>query len=339
MQITVYGAGLPDGGPAASLECDPGETVLEALTRGGIRIPSACRAGVCRACLVKVLDGDPGAAAALLEKDLRADGYFLACQARPSADITMSLAGGVVFVPARLLSVRQAGAGVLRVRVRPDRPLAFRAGQHIALRIAPADGVLDGDGALGGDVARAYSIANLPHEAQRDGLEFHVRLHPGGAMSGWLAAARPGTVISLGRPSGRCCYDPAEPGAALLLAGTGTGLAPLAAFVRDALAQSHAGPIIVLRGGADAHALYPDERLRGPGVRTRTCLRSRGDDLVAAVLDEYARLAQPQAARAYLCGSPGLVIRMRKGLFLAGLSVRRIHCDEFIPAVIPAAGG
>lgn len=333
MQITVYGAGLPDGAPAASIECDPGETVLEALTRGGVRIPSACRAGVCRACLVKVLDGDPGAPAALLEQDLRADGYFLACQARPAAGLTMSLAGEDVFIPARLLSVRQAGSGVLQVRVRPDQPLAFRAGQHIALRIAPADGTLDGN------VARAYSIANLPHEAERDGLEFHVRLHPGGAMSSWLAAARPGTMISLGRPGGRCCYNPAEPGAALLLAGTGTGLAPLAAIVRDALAQRHAGPIILLRGGADADALYPDARLRGPGVRTRTCLRSRGDDLVDAVLGEYAGLAQPQAARAYLCGSPGLVTRMRKGLFLAGLSLRRIHCDEFLPAVIPAAGG
>jgi CDP-4-dehydro-6-deoxyglucose reductase len=328
MQITVYGAGLPDGAPAASLECDPGETVLEALTRGGIRIPSACRAGVCRACLVKVLDGDPGAAAALLEKDLRADGYFLACQARPSADITMSLAGGDVFVPARLLSVRQAGAGVLQVRVRPDRPLAFRAGQHVALRVTA--------GGTDGDVARAYSIANLPAEAERDGLEFHVRFQPGGVLSGWLATAMPGAEISVGRPAGRCCYNAAEPDAALLLAGTGTGLAPLTAVIRDALSQGHRGPILLLRGGADADLLYPDRALYHHGQRRSvlswTCLRSRGEDLVTAVVERYARLERPEGARAYLCGSPDAVTRMRKGLFLAGLSLRRIHGDEFSPA-------
>jgi len=33
------------------------------------------------------------------------------------------------------LDVPDAGAGVLRVRVRPERPLKFRPGQHVALRV------------------------------------------------------------------------------------------------------------------------------------------------------------------------------------------------------------
>jgi CDP-4-dehydro-6-deoxyglucose reductase, E3 len=380
-------SGLGQGPSEVSLECGPGETVLSALTRQGVRLPSACQAGVCRACLVRALHGDPGpAGSAGLEDALRADGYFLACQARPAADLTMSLAGGDIYTPARLLSVRPDGPA-LRVRVRPDRPLSFRAGQHVALRIPAArvgtpraadgrrgddrsghgrdtDGrdtdsrAADGrrgdgrsghgrdtdgrdtDGRPGGaELVRVYSFANRPVEAVRDGVEFYVRVYPGGAMSTWLASARPGAELSLGRPSGTCCYQPGEPGAPLLLAGTGTGVAPLAAAARDALAHGHHGPIVLLRGAADPSGLYPEERLPPDPVRVRTCVLSGGEDIVAAVVAEYTALAgAPRTGvtgvtQVYLCGGLGVVARMRRALFLAGQPLRRIHCDGFSPAV------
>jgi CDP-4-dehydro-6-deoxyglucose reductase, E3 len=309
------------------LEFQRGETVLHTLTRHGIGVPAACGAGVCRACLLRVVHGDPGPdGRAGLEDAMRADGYFLACMARPATDLTVALAAEDSFVPAELLSVTPAGARVIRVRIRPRRPLDFRAGQHLAVR-------------NGAGVARVYSIANLPAQARRDGIEFHVRVYPGGAMSEWLAGAAPGTPISLGRPSGACCYQPDDGGAPLLLAGTGTGIAPLAAVLRDALARGHRGPAIIIRGAADAGGLYPGPFLppagedAGPAsVRSRVCLLSRGEDIVAAATAEFSRLSQPAAARAYLCGGPQVVARMRRALFLAGLSLRRIHGDEFAPA-------
>jgi CDP-4-dehydro-6-deoxyglucose reductase, E3 len=336
----------PASGPSeVSLECRPGETVLSALGRQGVRVPSACQAGVCRACLVRALHGDPGPdGSAGLEDALRADGYFLACQARPAGDLTMALAGGDIYTPARLLSVRREGAA-LRVRVRPERALNFRAGQHVALRIPGTDA----------ELVRVYSFANGPDEADRDGAEFYVRVYPGGAMSTWLASARPGAELSLGRPSGTCCYQPGEPGAPLLLAGTGTGVAPLAAAARDALARGHHGPIVLLRGAADPSGLYPDEHLPSEPVRLRTCVLSRGEDIVAAAVAEYTALANRSApggsprtsatpgtpiarvtseAQVYLCGGPGVVARTRRALFLAGQSLRRIHCDAFSPAVM-----
>ena len=325
--------------------------MLSALSRQGVRVPSACQAGICRACLVRALHGDPGPdGQAGLEDALRADGYFLACQARPAGDLTMALAGGDIYTPARLLSVRRGGLA-LRVRVRPERPLSFRAGQHVALRV-PADR------AGGAELVRVYSFANGPDEADRDGAEFYVRVYPGGAMSTWLASARPGAELSLGRPSGTCCYQPGEPGAPLLLAGTGTGVAPLAAAARDALAHGHHGPIVLLRGAADPSGLYPDEHLPPEPVRLRTCVLSRGEDIVAAAVAEYTALAGRGApggphgtsltpatcrtsvtseAQVYLCGGPGVVARTRRALFLAGQSLRRIHCDAFSPAVMDSS--
>jgi|SRR5450755_25968 CDP-4-dehydro-6-deoxyglucose reductase len=315
MRLTVSGD---------QLEFQQGETVLHVLSRHGIELPAACRAGFCRACLLRVLHGDPGSPGrAGLDDALQADGYFLACTARPGADLTVALADADVFAPAELLSVQPTGNSVLRVRVRPRRPLDFRGGQHVALR-APAG------------IVRVYSIASLPAEARDEGIEFHVRLYPGGAMSGWLAGAARGDAIGLGQPGGSCYYRPEDPRCPLLLAGTGTGLAPLAAIARDALAHGHGGPIIAVQGGIGPDGSGGGPRTAGPAwpspIRSRACLLSRGEDIVTAVAAELAGLPRPADTRAYLCGAPRVVARMRRALFMGGLSLRRIHCDEFAPA-------
>ena len=69
-------------------------------------------------------------------------------------------------------------------------------------------------------------------------------------MSGWLGTeARPGEAVRLQGPVGECFYVPGQPEQPLLLAGTGTGLAPLYGIVRDALAAGpHRPHLAVPRG-------------------------------------------------------------------------------------------
>ncbi|MEM9493514.1 MAG: 2Fe-2S iron-sulfur cluster binding domain-containing protein, partial [Myxococcota bacterium] len=56
------------------------ETVLDALQRNGITIPSSCRAGICQSCLVQARSGEVPAAAQVGLKDTwKSRGYFLAC--------------------------------------------------------------------------------------------------------------------------------------------------------------------------------------------------------------------------------------------------------------------
>jgi hypothetical protein len=38
--------------------------------------------------------------------------------------------------------------------------------------------------------------------------------------------------------------------------------------------------------------------------------------------------------RTYLCGGAGSVARMRRALFMAGMSLRSIQADAFVPAVV-----
>jgi NAD(P)H-flavin reductase/ferredoxin len=306
-----------------------GESVLEGLARHGVGLPSACRAGVCHSCLLRAEAGDPGEAAREgLKPALRASGYFLACRARPAGDVTVTLAGNDVFTPATLLRSERLAADVLAVWLRPRRRVAFLAGQHVTLN-------------RGGGVIRPYSIASLPAEADRDGMEFHLRVYPQGAMSAWLAGARPGTELSIGVPAGQCFYLRGDPTVPLLLAGTGTGIAPLLAIARDAQAHGHTGPVVIVHGARDPGRLYLGEgspaghaRLAGGSViRWRTCARSRGEDIVAAVVAEFSGLADPMAARAYLCGGTGSVTRMRRALFMAGMPLHAIAADEFLPVV------
>jgi CDP-4-dehydro-6-deoxyglucose reductase len=306
-----------------------GESVLEALARNGVGLPSACRAGACHSCLLRAEAGDPGEAGRKgLKPTLAASGYFLACLARPVTDVTVTPATCDVFTPATLVRSERLAADVLAVWLRPRRRVDFRAGQHVTL-------------SRPGGVIRPYSIANLPAEADRDGMEFHLRLYPQGAMSGWLATVRPGAELGIGVPAGQCFYLPGNPAAPLLLAGTGTGLAPLLAIARDAQSHGHTGPVVVIQGASELVRLYLDEHVPPghtdgrPHARWRTYVRSRGEDLAAVAVEEFAALADPAAARAYLCGGAGSVARTRRALFMAGMSLRAIEADQFLPAVSP----
>lgn len=319
----------------------PGESVLDGLARHGVSVPAACRAGACHACLLRAEAGDPGAGGQRgLRPSLAARGYFLACLTRPATDLAVGPSTGAA-VPARLVTRTWLGPGVLGIWVRTRRPFRFLAGQHVTLD--------RGDG-----VVRAYSIANLPREAARDGLEFHVRVYPGGAMSEWLAGAPPGARLRIGAAAGECCYPAGTREAPLLLAGTGTGIAPLAAVARDAMAQGHTGPVVIVQGAGSPDRLYLNSRDtdalgarlprragdRGGAatVRWRTCVRSAGQDIVTAVTAELASLGDPGGVRAFLCGGPGSVAAMRRELFLAGMSLRHICADEFLPTARNPAG-
>ncbi|HYH95693.1 FAD-binding oxidoreductase [Hyalangium sp.] len=308
---------------------EPEESVLDGLLRQGIPVPHACKAGVCQSCLMRAARGAvPEKAQAGLKETLKARNYFLACSCRPEPGAELELAGDAdeLRVPARLESLERLSQDVLRVRLRPEMPFEYRTGQYLTL--LRADGL-----------ARSYSVASLPREGV---LELHVRLLPGGAMSGWLhAEARPGDAVRVQGPAGECFYVPGRPEQPLLLAGTGTGLAPLYGIVRDALEAGHTGPLWLFHGARDPRGLYLVEELRELAARHSnlhyrpSVLEGRlGEGIHVGALDALIREVCPKPVgwRAFLCGNPDLVLSLRKKLFLAGLSLKDIHADAFLPS-------
>jgi NAD(P)H-flavin reductase/ferredoxin len=317
-----------------TLESAPGESVLDCLLRAGYPVPNSCRAGACRSCLLRAVKGTPPPASqAGLRASFRERGDFLACQAVPEGDLEVAKAeDAYVRVGARVESIMPLSPTVLDVRLKPDGEFPCRAGQFLNL-IRPED-----------NLTRSYSIAAIDVDGI---LSLHVRIMPEGRMSRWLAdVARPGTRAEILGPDGECHYVPGHPGQELILAGTGTGLAPLFGILHDALRHGHAGPIRIFHGALTPAGLYHVETLRTiagqyENVSYYPCvLNGDGADAsheIGPLDSTIARIvSEAKGHRAFLCGDPAMVRLLRRKLFLSGVAMADIHADSFLPAATPA---
>lgn len=82
---------IADTGAALSVE--PGETILAALERNGYRPESNCRAGICGACKLRILEGEVDQAGEILSPSEKANGFVLTCIAHPMGQVTL-VSGG-----------------------------------------------------------------------------------------------------------------------------------------------------------------------------------------------------------------------------------------------------
>jgi len=304
--------------------CEPGESVLESLTRHGVLLPSSCQSGVCQTCMMHAVTGAiPEQAQQGLKDTLRMQGYFLACVCRPESDMEIRQASVEGLRHRAFVSgLERMNAGVVRLRLRPHKPVDYQAGQFINL--------------MHQDTVRSYSLASLPGEEE---LELHIRHVPGGHISSWVhERLRPDDEVEFHGPAGDCFYVPGNPEQPLLLIGTGTGLAPLYGILRDALAHGHTGEIRLFHGSLHADGLYMVEALQGLASRhanvdyTPCVLHGEAPDggMVGAI-DEVVLQALPELAgwRVYLCGDPEIVRRLQGRTFLAGAAMQQIHADAF----------
>ncbi|TDK41326.1 PepSY domain-containing protein [Antarcticimicrobium luteum] len=196
----------------------------------------------------------------------------------------------------------QAPTAILRFSL-PRVPLWRRITGHGFGGFSAGDllGILPGDSAP----PRFYSLAS----ARRDGfVEIAVRKHPGGLCSGRLLALRPGDRMQafIRRNPG---FRPAAGRAPLILIGAGTGIGPLAGFIRS---NARRRPIHLFFGlrHPDSDFLYdaeiPGWQTDGRLARLVTAV-SRGkrpyyvQDALRAEGADLARLIG-QGARVMVCG-------------------------------------
>ena len=214
-------------------------------------------------------------------------------------------------------------AAVVRLMFEPEGEFSCHPGQFLSL--------IDPDSML----SRSYSVAGV-----RDGLiELHVRVLPGGRMSTLVSSvAEPGYRMNITGPSGSCFYDATNPDRRIVLAGTGTGLAPLWGILQDALAHAHRGPISLYHGALDRSGLYQVDELQAlqtrhqgfhyiPSVRDST--DPSGSDLVSVVTRGEKQLTNTTF---YLCGDEVLFNRLKRTLFLAGAKLDALRADPFVAA-------
>lgn len=301
---------------------EEGETVLDTLLRAGHSIPNSCRAGACQSCLLKATSGDiPAQAQSGLKPAIREQACFLSCVCCPTGDLELTLPSESFRYSATITTVTPLSPSVFQILLQTDAAFTYRAGQYLTLFRE------DGNG----QIARSYSIASLPDSGH---IELHVRLIPNGAMSTWLATqARPGDPVTIQGPAGNCFYTEMHTEQPLILAGTGTGLAPLYGVLRDALRQNHSGPITLLHGALNDQGIYLREEL------SQLAAQHANLHYCPVVLDRDGPLPNYIAQRhnvlkgyrAFVCGDPAIVNTLSKRFFLAGVASRDIHSDAFLP--------
>jgi CDP-4-dehydro-6-deoxyglucose reductase, E3 len=252
-----------------------------------------------------------------------AAGLFLPCVCRPVSDLVIAALDDEPGLATSVLRHEHVGDGVAILELLPSLPFLFRPGQFVHV-LGP------------GNVPRPYSLASEP-----DGpLELHVRRIEGGAVSPWLAdGVRRGDRVLVRGPFGRCHYGPGQPERALLLAGTGTGLAPLLGILRDALSGGHRGPIVLVHGARTSAGLYARSELERiadahRNVRVHfSVLDDVGRVPGAALLDDvvvrlFAELTDP---RVFTSGSASMVQRIEQRLRELAPAIE-ITSDPFLHA-------
>jgi len=327
-----------------TIEVEPGETILEAAILAGVDYPCGCQSGNCGACKSTLVSGEvemsPYSDFALLPEE-RERGLILACRSVPWSDCAVAWLeqDEMVMHASRVMTCRVAAIEALtddvrrlKLDIESGGPFDFSPGQYARLTFGRLPG-------------RDFSMANRPDEA---GLEFHVRLLPGGTVSRFIAdSLAVGDKVRIDGPMGIAYLRDSHRGPILAIAGS-TGLAPILSIVATALDKGMPQPIHLYFGVRDERDLYDMDRLEAlaDAHDNLTVVPVLSDPVAPTerrtgfVTDAVARdFADLDGAKAYVAGPPAMVEAAVP--LLVRLGVRRADChyDAFYTEAEKAAVG
>ncbi len=217
----------------------------------------------------------------------------------------------------------------LRIRVPEARP--FLPGQYYNIRI-PVEG-------RPRPIQRAYSIGSSPIPDHAV-IDVGVRETPGGLVSPVLVRqVQEGDKLEVRGPYGSFTWTE-ELGGPLLLIGAGSGVVPLMAMIRYAVARPVTVPMhLLFSSKSHEYAIYADDLavleerhdwLSVSHVFTRDPLDTRArfhrridKEMIAEVY------ADVQPALAYLCGPPEMVEESEKVLINLGMEPKSVMTEKY----------
>ena len=268
-----------------------------------------------------------------LKDTLKAQGYFLACSCQPKTSLHVVKANDTTLnYSATVIEHEFLGVDILRLRLKPEQTFEYRAGQFVTLWKTQSLG-------------RSYSIASVAE--LDDSLEFHIRRITGGQLSNWLHdEVKVGDSLQLQAATGDCFYMPGSMEQKIILAGTGTGLAPLIGIARDALHQGHSGEIHLIHGTLQKEDLYLHQTLLDMAEQNeqfhyyanvlkfsdQSVTDNANSSIGSTPLEQQVIeiVVKPAEWKAYLCGDENIVNTMKKILFLSGVNMKNIYTDPFV---------
>lgn len=309
-----------------SFTCDGQQSILDCALSQKVFMPYSCKVGECQACMVKAISGTiPKDAQAGLSKTQIQQSLFLSCQCIPQNDMVVEPVNYIPPYSAKVLDKTWVNASVLRLRLQHPEGFRYQAGQYINVQ-HPKNKIL-----------RSYSLASLPSD---NTLELHIKQFPQGQMSSWLCdKVAIAQQLDFSQSLGACTYQQDHPTQDIILAGVGTGLAPLFGILRDALKHGHQGHIRLFHASLHTDGLYAQQEIHNlckqhhqlsyipcvlQGDAPQGGKQGSIEQIIVDTLDDFAD------KRAYLCGDDAVVENMKKKLVAHGLPASQILADAFV---------
>ena len=320
-----------------------GASILKAGHDADIALPYSCRAGACRTCRGRIVEGqiDHGHVHPLyLPLEEREQGYALLCQAQPLSnldievkelDVTARIRSRVS--PGRVMEMRRVAPDVMIVRIKlpMNEDVMFLAGQFVEFVLASGE-------------RRAYSIASAPSIDGVVSIELHVRHTPGGLFTDYVFdGMKVHDLVRMELPLGTFFLREDSDKPVVLLA-SGTGFAPMKSILTYAQQKQLKRPVVLYWGGRTRADLYEMDWVEryaaaNEGFKfipvlsdaTPACgWNGRTGFVHRAVMQDLPNLSKYQV---YACGAP-IVIDSAKRDFAeqCGLPRQEFFADSFLDA-------
>tara|TARA_E500000331_G_scaffold220815_1_gene211542 strand:+ start:1350 stop:2393 length:1044 start_codon:yes stop_codon:yes gene_type:complete len=221
-----------------TVECDEGETLLQAGLRQGVPLPYGCGAGVCSTCVARARPGTveacwpeaPGA------QNLKRDkGECLLCQSRIVEDCEILVPGKIdlsnsftdtpTHHRASMHDVAMVAPDVATFQLSLEEGIDYLAGQYFLVQMEGMQGY------------RPYSMTDFQRQAKL--LNFVIKRVPDGKFSEKLfSAGVPERMVDVFGPMGLATFDPSEARDLVCLVG-GSGIAGIMSVLDQAVAINH----------------------------------------------------------------------------------------------------
>jgi ferredoxin-NADP reductase len=214
----------------------------------------------------------------------------------------------------------------------PHQPFAFRAGQHVDLRLTAPNGYR---------AIRSYSIASSPEQDGRIELAIE-RLENGEVSPFFHDVVAVGDEVELRGPLGGHFVWSREDGGPLLLIGGGSGVVPLMAMIRYRMSMAATVPVVLLLSARSwEDVLFRDELLAldqsQNGFRlvltlTREAPRRKHDygrRIDAALIAEVLTLSPGEPRHVFICGSNAFVNGAADAMISTGILPTRIRTERY----------
>lgn len=223
-------------------------------------------------------------------------------------------------------SRREVSSDLWIVRIRPEEPIPFKAGQYVTIGLPASERMIE----------RPYSIASSPRDPE---LEFFIELVREGALTPHLYNVPVGGQVYLRRSAkGRFLLDGGRPNH--FMVATVTGAAPFVSMVRE-LAEREAGGEAVAVSIAMVHAASLAQELGYLEELTEFARKhawfhyiatvsrmwldpnwqgevGRAEDIARKHLDSFGFTARDTIV--YACGNPDMITNVKGVMHRAGFS-------------------